>query len=67
MALGADWKKSSYSTNGGQDCVEARKHRTGDTTGQVVQVRDSQLGNASPVLTVSPRAFRALLGSVKQA
>lgn len=66
MALGADWKKSSYSSNGGQNCVETRQRQTGNT-GPAVQFRDSQLGNESPVLTVTPRAFRALLGSVKQA
>lgn len=66
MALGAGWKKSSYSSNGGQNCVEVRK-RQAEGTGLVVQLRDSQLGIASPVLTVAPRTFRALLGSIKQA
>jgi hypothetical protein len=66
MALRTDWKKSSYSTNGGQDCVEARKRHT-EGTGLAVQLRDSRLGDASPVLTVTPRAFRTLLGSIKQA
>lgn len=64
MALSAEWKKSSYSTNGGQDCVEARK-RQSESTGLVIQLRDSQLGDASPVLDVTPRAFRTLLGSIK--
>ena len=66
MALGAGWKKSSYSANGGQNCVEVRKRQT-EGPGLVVQLRDSQLGDTSPVLTVTPRAFRALLGSIKQA
>lgn len=65
MALSADWRKSSYSSNGGQSCVEARRRPAGGT-GPAVQVRDSTLGDASPVLTVTPRAFRALLGSVRQ-
>lgn len=65
MALGADWKKSSYSTNGGQNCVEARRRQT-ESTGLAVQLRDSQLGDGSPVLTVTPLAFRALLGSIKR-
>lgn len=49
-----------------QNCVEARK-RHAEGTGLAVQLRDSQLGDASPVLTVTPRAFRTLLGSIKQA
>lgn len=57
----ARWRKSSYSSNGGQNCVEARPHQTGDA----VQVRDSTLGNTSPILTVTPGAFRALLRSVR--
>jgi hypothetical protein len=61
--LSAEWQKSSYSANGGQNCVEARKQ--GAESGPVVQLRDSQLGSASPVLTVSPRAFRALLRSIR--
>lgn len=44
MALSADWKKSSYSTNGGQNCVEARERRT-ESTGLAVQLRDSRLGD----------------------
>lgn len=67
MALEADWKKSSYSSNGGQNCVEARKRQAEEGTGLAVQLRDSQLSDASPVITVTPRTFRVLLASIKQA
>lgn len=55
---GVAWRKSSYS-NGQGDCVE-----TASADG-MVYLRDTKLASASPVLAVNPRAFRALLGSVK--
>ncbi|MBB5807317.1 hypothetical protein F4560_007085 [Saccharothrix ecbatanensis] len=50
------WRKSSYSEaqNG---CVEIGSSPT------VVGVRDSKLGDASPVLSFSPKAFRAFLAT----
>lgn len=51
------WRKSSRSsaTNA---CVEVAD------TGEVVGVRDSKLGKASPVLVVSPAAFAALIATI---
>lgn len=51
--LEARWTTSSRSI-GGSECVEARY------TG-AVQVRDSKLGEASPILTFSAPAWRAFL------
>jgi hypothetical protein len=50
------WRKSSYSQaqNG---CVEVGSNPT------VVGVRDSKLGDASPVLTFSRKRFAAFLAS----
>jgi hypothetical protein len=50
------WRKSSYSQaqNG---CVEI------GSTATVIGVRDSKLGDASPVLSFSPKAFRAFLST----
>lgn len=54
-----EWKKSSYSSAQGGDCVEARAHGAG------VQVRDTKLGEASPVLGASAADWRAILGGLK--
>jgi hypothetical protein len=51
------WRKSSKSGNGG--CVEA-----GQRAGRVL-VRDSKLGDSSPVLMLSPAAWRGLVLSIK--
>jgi len=51
------WRKSSRS--GGQgNCVEARLNGT-------PEIRDSKMGDASPVLELSRDAFVALLNNVK--
>lgn len=52
-------RKSSYSGNGGQDCV------TVGHAANVIAVFDSRQGDASPVLAVSPTAWRNLVTSVK--
>ncbi|THV42817.1 DUF397 domain-containing protein [Glycomyces buryatensis] len=57
--LEARWKKSSRSSNQGGDCVEARTHAG------VVQVRDTKLGEASPILDLSPADWRAILADQK--
>lgn len=51
------WRKSSKSGNQGNDCVEARIRR-----GQF-QVRDSKLGEDSPILDLKSTDFVALLGA----
>lgn len=61
--LSNTWDKSSYSGGSGGNCVEARKQGTG--TNLMVQLRDSQLGDASPVLSVTPAAFRAMLANIQ--
>jgi hypothetical protein len=52
------WQKSSYSSDSA-NCVEVR-HSNGR-----IEVRDSKLGDASPVLTYSPDQWRRLLEQVK--
>ncbi|WP_033442998.1 DUF397 domain-containing protein [Saccharothrix sp. NRRL B-16314] len=50
------WRKSSYSQSA-NGCVEV------GSTPTAVGVRDSKLGDASPVLSFSPKAFRAFLAT----
>lgn len=49
--LSAPWRKSSYSTNGGQNCVEAA------SDSGVVLIRDTKDRERGPVLRVTSRAF----------
>jgi hypothetical protein len=51
------WRKSSKSGNGG--CVEA-----GQRDGRVL-IRDSKLGDTSPVLAVTPAAWDNMLASIR--
>lgn len=53
------WKKSSYSGNGGGDCVEvaATDH---------VMVRDTKDRTTGPVLRFSPAAWRGFAEKVKR-
>jgi len=51
QTLSAPWRKSSYSGNGGQNCVEAASD-----TG-VVLIRDTKDRGHGPVLRLTPRAF----------
>jgi hypothetical protein len=53
----ARWIKSTHSLGSGT-CVEAR---TGDG---VVQMRDSKLGDDSPILEFSPPAWQAFLDGI---
>jgi hypothetical protein len=54
------WRKSSRSSNSGdQNCVEARRASTR------FQVRDSKMGDASPVFDLDPSEFRSLLGAAR--
>ncbi|MFD6359811.1 DUF397 domain-containing protein [Streptomyces roseolus] len=57
------WFKSSYSGNGGADCVEVAYNLV--PTHGVVPVRDSKVP-AGPALTLSAAAFTAFLASVKR-
>lgn len=53
------WRKSSLSSNAtdGQ-CVEVRQ------VSRAVQVRDSKLGDGSPILDASPSDWRGFLAAV---
>jgi hypothetical protein len=53
--LTEEWRKSSRSGSTGGQCVEAR------AVDGVVQVRDTKLGEDSPVLDVSPQGWLALI------
>jgi hypothetical protein len=53
-----EWRKASYSANGGGTCVEA------GTIGQAVAVRDSKDPDG-PVLAVAPQTWRAFTDRVK--
>lgn len=56
---GALWKKSSRSGQYNQ-CVEVALNLS-----EVVAIRDSKLGEHSPILRCTPAAFRALTDSMK--
>lgn len=53
------WRKSTRSGQQG-DCVEAR------TEGGVFQVRDSKLGDDSPIFDLKPSDFTSLLANAKR-
>ncbi|RRS01765.1 DUF397 domain-containing protein [Glycomyces terrestris] len=55
--LEARWKKSSQSNNQGGACVEARAHQG------VAQVRDTKLGESSPILETSAADWTAFLAA----
>jgi hypothetical protein len=60
QTMSAPWRKSSYSGNGGQDCVEV----AGD---DAVLIRDSKDRERGPVLRVSPEAWAKFTCAVKSA
>ena len=53
------WRKSSYSGNGGSDCVEVGDGR------DVVLVRDTKQDRTGPVLCFAPDEWRRFTGQVK--
>ncbi|MEU7019843.1 DUF397 domain-containing protein [Streptomyces sp. NPDC046203] len=57
LEIAYHWCKSSYSSDEGGACVEVAAHPT------AVHVRDSKLGETSPVFTVSPTAWNTFLGT----
>ncbi|MEW1696731.1 DUF397 domain-containing protein [Streptomyces sp. NPDC091278] len=57
LEVAYDWCKSSYSGSEGGDCVEVAAHPA------AVHVRDSKLGETSPVFTVSPAAWDSFVGA----
>jgi hypothetical protein len=55
------WRKSSRSGGGENACVEARNDRAG------FQVRDSKLGEASPIFDLKTGDFTSLLRAAERA
>jgi hypothetical protein len=55
------WRKSTYSGNGGGDCVEVARN-----VPRIVTVRDSKDPHG-PVLTVAPAGWRTFIADVKAA
>jgi Domain of unknown function (DUF397) len=58
-AVNPDWRKSSYSGNGGTTCVEA-----GHVPGAIL-VRDTAQHGAGPALRVSPAAWTRLTRAIR--
>jgi len=58
MVTPGEWRKSSRSGNAGGNCVEARRSTS-------FEVRDSKLGDDSPILTLSPEDFVGFLKAVR--
>jgi len=54
------WRKSSYSGNGGGDCVEVADHASR------VLVRDTKQDGAGPALRFTPAAWRRFADQVKR-
>lgn len=54
------WRKSSRSGNSGANCVEARAAESG------FQVRDSKLGDHSPVFDLAPKEFVSVLRAAQR-
>jgi hypothetical protein len=72
----ANWRKSSHSINNGA-CVEAGSWRKSSHSNPyqcveaahgpgVIGIRDSPLGDASPVIEVSPVAWREFISRVRR-
>jgi Domain of unknown function (DUF397) len=55
----ADWRKSSYSSSNGGNCVEVARNLPG-----VVAVRDSK-DPQGPALAFTPEGWRAFLASAR--
>jgi hypothetical protein len=58
--LTTDWRKSSYSGNGGANCVEA-----GSAPGQIL-VRDTKNDGRGPVLAFSKDEWQRFAASLKR-
>jgi hypothetical protein len=54
------WRKSSRSGNSGANCVEAR------TNEGAFEVRDSKLGESSPIFGVRVEDFQSLLRAAQR-
>ncbi|GAB3230863.1 hypothetical protein GCM10027447_25580 [Glycomyces halotolerans] len=58
--LTSEWKKAQRSGNTGGNCVEAR------ALPGLVQLRDSKLGEGSPILDLDAASFTSLLADLKR-
>lgn len=54
------WRKSTRSANSGGNCVEVR------VNDEEFQVRDSKLGDGSPIFDIRPTDFRSLLHAAQR-
>jgi hypothetical protein len=59
MSIGTGWRKSSYSTGNGGNCIETR--RMADR----VLIRDTKDKGRGPVLSVSPAEWQRFTAVVK--
>ncbi|MBB5156729.1 DUF397 domain-containing protein [Saccharopolyspora phatthalungensis] len=59
MSTTPEWRKSSRSGQG-NNCVEVATNQPGTAL-----VRDSKLGEASPILSTTPQSFAAFIDAVK--
>ena len=55
-----DWRKSSYSGNGGGNCVEV------GAAARAIVVRDTKQDGAGPVLRFSPAAWRRFASHLRR-
>lgn len=56
----SQWRKSSRSQGNGGNCVEVR------ADGPRFEVRDSKLGNDSPIFDMSTEGFEALMRAAQR-
>lgn len=56
----SEWRKASYSGNGGQDCVEVAANGP-------VLVRDTKDRGTGPMLRITSADWRRFTGGIKQA
>lgn len=59
QTMSAPWRKSSYSGNGGQDCIEVGGNGT-------ILIRDTKDCGHGPVLRVTPTAFAELVSRIRE-
>jgi hypothetical protein len=59
QALNPNWRKSSYSANGGMDCVEAA-HAPG-----AILIRDTKDNGTGPVLRVTPADWQRFARAIR--
>lgn len=56
----SEWRKSSRSQGNGGNCVEVR------TSGSKFEVRDSKLGDDSPIFGMTTEGFEALVRAAQR-